>query len=150
MKPEAVLLQKPMDPAQATLANGVECGQFLKYLAEHTEGWSNAYHFSNEMGYDTPGELDVGFPGTAQGIITRSGKAYGAPPRPISDAQGRSILAVKINDQEGLAAVLVDRGPDDDNPGAQDCEVMIGKFADVLTPDLVAALRFKGWIRRVR
>jgi len=157
MKPEAVVLQKPMDAGQATLANGVYCGDVFKRLTPHWQGWSNSLHFSNEMGYDTPGELDVGFPGVGDRRVSTGVKAYGPVPGqnppgvpPISDAEGRSILAVKINDDRGEAAVLIDRGPDPTNPGAQECEVAIGKFADVLTPDLIAALRSKGWIRRFR
>jgi hypothetical protein len=162
MKPEAVVLQKPMDPAQATLANGVYCGSAFQRLTSGPS-WSSAVAFTNYLGYDTPGEMDVGFPGTEKTILTSSGQAFWeAPPGtrdaatrmpgsatslPIDDALGRSILAVKINDDQGLAAVLIDRGPDDDNSGAQDCEVMIGAVADVLTPDLIAALRFKAYIR---
>ena len=149
MQPEAVVLQKPMDPAQATLANGVYCGDVFKRLTLFEDGWSSSTAWTNYLGYDTPGEMDVGFPGGSGRILTRSGKSGGGvPPKDNFDALGRSILAVKINDAQGWAAVLIDRGPDDDNPGAQDCEVIIGKFADVLTPDLIAALRFKLYIRR--
>jgi len=141
MQPEAVLLQKPMDPAQATLANGVHCGDALRRWASGQPGWSHTLHFTGELGYDTPGELDVGFPGLGDSNWGRSGS-----PKDIHDALGRSIIAMTLNKGLGEATVLVDRGPDDYNPGAQDCEVMFGRVDDILTPDLIAALRFKGYL----
>ena len=44
MTPGKALLQKPMDPAQATLANGVKCGSALiewsSGYADGEPGWS--------------------------------------------------------------------------------------------------------------
>ena len=144
MQPGRDLLQKPMDPAQATLANGVRCGAALihlsKGLALSEEGWSDIMLFAGMLlGHHPPGVMDVGFKGTLNTI-----NRYTGLPEDIRNAEGRTIIAVTVNKSLGQAAVLVDGGPDDGNPDAQECEVMVGAADDLLTQDLIAALQIWG------
>lgn len=141
MKPEKALLQKPMDPAQATLANGVKCGAALiEWSAGYKggePGWSEIMLFTGMLlGHHPPGVMDVGFPGTVGTV-----KRWTGLQRHIRDAQGRTIIAVTTNKSLGQVAVLVDGGPDDGNPNAQECEVMVGAADRLLTQDLIDALQ---------
>ena len=140
MQPGRDLLQKPMDAGQATLANGVRCGSALILYADSEPGWSDVMHFAGMLlGHHPPGVMDVGFPGTVDTV-----KRYTGLPEDILKAEGRTIIAVKINKSLDQVAVLVDSGSDDGNPNAQECEIMVGAVDDLLTQDLIAALQIWG------
>jgi len=140
MQPEAWLLQKPMDASQATLANGFLCGVVLKGQSTGP-GWCPAIFFTGDLASANPttDEMDVGFPGTLDTVMEFQGSADD-----VRRAEGMSIIGLTVNKSEGQASVMVDIGPDDDDPNAQECAVFRGAIVDLLTPDLIRNLRLRG------
>jgi len=148
MKPERALLQKPMDPGQATLINGVRCGSALRGN-EYTggSGWSSIIHFTGDLLSRFPSgphafQADVGFLGV-RGTVKR----YTGLPEDIDNSLGRSIIALRVNKALDQVALLVDSGSDEEDPNAQECEVMVGAVEDLLTQDLIGVLQRRGHIR---
>jgi hypothetical protein len=132
MKPEAVVLQKPMDPGQATLANGVKCGDTFRLMIRPNAGWPEYIDFTGRLFSTFP-------PGGDDDEVTRI---------PTNDFThytgnaGKRILGLAVNrlypDQSML---LIDNGADEDNPGAQECEIVVGMVRNTLHPELQDILR---------
>lgn len=146
MKPEAVVLQKPMDPGQATLANGVKCGDT----------------FRNVLLANYPDYID--FTGRVLDkhvyVDTRAGNGYLLPEHDevtrivenritVRDGlAGRRILGFAINRRDPeRAMLLLDEGPDPDNPGAEECMILSVGSPHYEDPDYAERVRPQdtGW-----
>ena len=132
MKPEAVLLQKPMDPAQATLANGVKCGDTFRNMIRKNRGWPDYIDFTGRLFSPFPlgGDLDE-----VTRIPTNDYTHY-------TGCAGKRILGLAVNrTYTDQSILLVDSGEDADNPGAQECEIVVGFVKNTLHPELQDILR---------
>ena len=132
MQPERVLLQKPMDAAQATLANGVRCGTIMGSSASsrgRMYGWGDALRFTGDLfpWPDIPVDLKV----PASELAVLAGIA------------GSTILAINTSKQQGRVSVLLDRGEDEDNPGARECSVFMHLVDNLVSEELKDGLI--GW-----
>jgi len=162
MKPTSYLLPKPADAGQASLANGVFCGDILRVYADAMGGWSDVIWFTGTIFPEYLDDLgmDVGFPmDTTQAVVvTPHATPHGIPgpetfpltpeflesnEEKLDRMAGRSILAMSTNKRQGWAAVVVDGGIDGDadHRDTQECEVIVGPAEDVLTPELIDHLR---------
>ena len=110
--PEALLLQTAIAPASATLANGVKCGfDFRKHMRADWQTWIS---FTGELMQGFLESLDP----AAEGMWDIQGNRN-TERRGIA---GKRILGVSTNTTTPeIMAVLIDAGPDPDNPGAQEC-----------------------------
>jgi len=165
MKPEAVLLQKSMDAGQATLANGVLCGDTFQRLLE--SDYPDYIDFTGRV-LDKHAYVDTrqgteGYLVPEHDEITRIVKNS----ETVQDGTaGMRILGFAINGHDPSRAVLLlDQGLDPDNPDAEECTILqVGrrgapnmqhwghrsevqvtalKTADVLHPTFMAVL--KSW-----
>ena len=130
MQPEAVVIQKPMDAGQATLANGVKCGGLMKAMTTGY-GWHEWILFTRALFPFHFDPKDVTVPATD--FARRVGVA------------GKTILALTSNKSIGKVAILIEWGEDEDNPGAIECRVVEGEPEEVLSLDLrvsIARQRF--------
>ena len=146
MKPEAVVLQKPMDAAQATLANGVKCGDtFRQILIANYPDYidftgrvldKHVYVDTRENnGYLLPDHDEVTRI-VENRITVRDGLA------------GRRILGFAINRRDpARAMLLLDEGPDPDNPGAEECMILSVGSPHYEEPDYAERTRVPdtGW-----
>lgn len=132
MKPDSWVLQKPLDSVQATLANGVACGNTFREMIRPDRGWPSYIDFTGPLFSTFPpgGDLDE-----VTRIPTNDFTHY-------TGNAGKRILGLAINriytDQSML---LVDNGEDPGNPGAQECEIVVGLVKNTLHPELQDILR---------
>jgi hypothetical protein len=123
MKPEAVLLQKPMDPAQATLANGVKCGDTFRNMTRL--GWPSYIDMTGRV-LDRHAYVDTrennGYLLPAHDEVTRVVENSDTVRLGVA---GRRILgfATHVEDTK-KTLLLLDAGPDPDNPGAEECMIL--------------------------
>ena len=115
-KPEAILLQDALDPASATLANGVKCGfDFLNHMRADSQTWIS---FTGELMQGFLESLDP----AAEGMWDIQGNRN-TERRGIA---GKRILGVSTNTTTpDIMAALIDYGPDPDNPGAKECQEVL-------------------------
>jgi len=136
MKPEAVVLQKPMDAVQATLANGVKCGDRFRQMMR--EGWPEYIDFTGRLFSTFVSGPDIVVTLTDD-VVTRI-KTNNATSR--SGDAGKRILGLAINRlNPDHAMLLVDDGEDPDNPGAQECKAFPALVQTHLHPELQDMLR---------
>jgi hypothetical protein len=112
-KPEAILLQDALDPASATLANGVKCGnEFRRHMKA---GWQSWISFTGELMQSFLASEDP----RSEGMWDIQTNA-----RSLRDGTaGRRILGVSTNaTTPDIMEVLIDVGPDPDNQGASECK----------------------------
>lgn len=111
-KPEAILLQDALDPASATLANGVKCGN--EFRRSMKAGWQSWISFTGELMQGFLPSLDPAAEGMwdiQDNVGTRR-----------MDIVGRRILGVSTNiTTPEIMEVLIEGPPDPDNPGAIEC-----------------------------
>ena len=110
--PEALLLQTALDPASATLANGVKCGfDFRKHMRADWQTWIS---FTGELMQGFLESLDPAAEGMWEIQSNSNSESRGIA--------GKRILGVSTNaTTPEIMEVLIDAGPDPDNPGAQEC-----------------------------
>ena len=132
MKPESFLLDPPMDHVQATLANGVLCGEHFREMMRPKRGWPTFIDFTGRLFSTFP-------PGGDDDAVTRI---------PTNDRTresgnaGKRILGLAINTWfPDDSVLLIDDGEDLDNPGAQECRIVIGLVRNTLHPELQDILR---------
>ncbi len=128
MQPEAVLLQKPFDAAQATLVNGIQCGYRLERAGSY--GWEGrGMRFTGSLFPFEIGPMDLTVPDTD--YARQLGRV------------GQTILAVSPNKILGRVIILYEEREDEANPGAVDCGVAVGQAEEMLSEDLIGSL--EGW-----
>ena len=123
MKPESVVLQGSPDLVSATLANGVKCGDRFRHLMHRS--WPDYIDFTGRV-LDKHVYAD-----------TRENNGYLLPEhdevtRVVENSDtvrlgvaGRRILGFATNRVEPKKAMLLlDAGPDPDNPGAEECVIL--------------------------
>ena len=132
MQPESVVLQKPMDAGQATLANGVKCGDRFHNMLRPREGWPTFIDMTGRLfsTFQTGADDDAVTRIPANNVTRRAGTA------------GRRILGLAINTTfPEQAMLLIDAGEDPANPGAQECEAFPGLVQNHIHPELQDMLR---------
>ena len=118
-KPEAILLQDAIDPASATLANGVKCGnEFRRHMRD---GWQSWISFTGEL---MQGFLESLDPAALPSGSRESMWDIQSNRHSLRDGTaGRRILGVSTNTiTPEIMEVLIDVGPDPKNEGASECK----------------------------
>jgi hypothetical protein len=112
-KPEAILLQDALDPASATLANGVKCGnEFRRHMKA---GWQSWISFTGELMQSFLASEDPRSEGMWDIQDSTASRRRGIT--------GRRILGVSTNTiTPEIMEILIEAGPDPDNEGALECK----------------------------
>jgi hypothetical protein len=123
MQPEAVVLNKPMDYVQATLANGVKCGDTFRNMTRL--GWPSYIDMTGRV-LDRHVYVDTrennGYLLPAHDEVTRVVENSDTVRLGVA---GRRILGFAINEDEPeRTLLLLDAGGDPDNPGAEECMIL--------------------------
>jgi|TARA_Y100000310_G_scaffold283882_1_gene306175 hypothetical protein len=115
-KPEAILLQDALDPASATLANGVKCGN--EFRRSMKAGWQEWISFTGELMETFLASEDPATEGMFN-IQEHAGTRR-------MDIVGRRILGVSTNiTTPEIMQVLIEGPEDPDNPGAIECRASL-------------------------
>jgi len=115
-KPEALLLQESLDPASATLANGVKCGN--EFRRSMKAGWQTWISFTGELMQSFIASEDP----RSEGMWDIQTNARNIR----AGIAGRRILGVSTNTiTPDIMEVLIEAGPDPKNEGAMECKSAI-------------------------
>ena len=155
MKPERALLQnpEPEGAGNATLANGVKCGENFRRLARR--GWPTFIDFTGRV-LDKHVYVDTRREGNGEGYllpehdeVTRVMENSGTVRLGVA---GRRILGFGINGKEpSKALLLLDAGTDPVNPRDQECMILATDWPlgsprwvwDALLGDLITVTELK-------